>query len=229
MSEVELEVSVLPSLPAKTLEEHRALADALTGVAEEFQIDLVDGRFVSATSWPFSEAEEEWLPLLLEFAVTAEQFQVEFDCMILEPERYLDTFADIGARRVIVHLGSTDRVMDCIAHGRAHGYELGLALTNDVPLGELMPYLSHINFVQLMGIAEVGAQGQPFDVRTVPRAEALRAEYPELTIAVDGSVNEDTTPILNAAGVNRFAPGSAIAKAEDPAEVYRELLALARH
>lgn len=223
----ELPITVLPSLPAHSWAEHEQLAQSLRGVAKEFQIDLVDGIFVDATSWPFMEPKVEWVKLLHKFSKTAEQYLVEFDCMIIEPERYLDTLVEVGAKRMIVHLGSTDAVMDCIAHAKAHGYQLGLALTNDIPLSELNPFLPHIGFVQLMGIAVVGAQGQAFDVRTVPRVEELRAAHPTLEIAVDGSVNEDTIPILKKAGVNRFAPGSAIAKAANPAAAYRELFQLA--
>lgn len=222
-------ITVLPSLPALSLEEHRMVAAALAGVAPEFQIDLVDGKFVNATSWPFAEPENEWFRLLHEYTQTAKQFKVEFDCMILEPERYLDTLLEAGMERVIIHIGSSQRIMDCITHAKAHHYQIGLALTNDIPLSELDSYLPYIDFVQLMGIAVVGAQGQPFDVRTVPRVETLRAAHPELSIAVDGSVNEDTIPILKHAGVDRFAPGSAIAKAADPAAAYRSLVALASH
>ncbi len=50
--------------------------------------------------------------------------------------------------------------------------------------------------------------------------------YPQLEIAIDGSVNTATLPLLKAAGANRFAPGSAIAKAEDPKRAYEQLLSM---
>jgi len=83
-----------------------------------------------------------------------------------------------------------------------------------------------LDFVQLMGIKKIGAQGQPFDEPTLARAKELRTKFPDLEIAVDGSVNGTTISQLLAAGVNRFAPGSAISRANDPILAFKELSAL---
>lgn len=223
-----LTVSVTPSLPAANLDELLALGRALAGVAPELQVDLVDGEFAPARSWPFTDAADP-VASLASLAPLAAAFALEFDCMLCSPERYLDAFAALGAARVVVHHGSTEQLGACATHARAHGYRLGLGVTNDVPLATIEQHLQHVSYVQLMGIAVVGAQGQPFDARTIPRAAELRALYPMLEIAVDGSVNAETIPHLRAAGVNRFAPGSAIARAADPAAAYRALAALARN
>jgi ribulose-phosphate 3-epimerase len=113
-----------------------------------------------------------------------------------------------------------------LAHAATHGYKLGIAATADIPLTDITALIPEVSFVQLMGIAAVGQQGQPFDVRTLARARELRDRYPDLEIAVDGAVNSETIPQLYAAGVNRFAPGSAITKASDPVLAYRTLQAL---
>ena len=146
--------------------------------------------------------------------------------MILQPETYLDAFIEAGVKRVIIHMGSTTAYDAIIAHAHYHGYTLGFALINDEPLDLLYPYLDDIDYVQLMGIAHVGQQGQPFDERTLARVRTLRNQFPDLEIAVDGSVNQTTMTSLYAAGVNRFAPGSAISKAADPALAYKQLFAL---
>lgn len=215
---------VVPSLPASTFEALRSLATVLKGTAPELQVDIVDGQFVPSVSWPFTETDvEAELERLSQFT---DDYLIEMDCMILAPEQFLDLFVSLGVARVIIHMGSTENYIDIITHARTHGYKIGLALTNDRPLDELGSYINDIDFVQLMGIATVGKQGQPFDERTLPRAIELRAKYPELEIAVDGSVNKKTIQRLDKAGVNRFAPGSAVAKATDPKEAYNELVKL---
>ena len=78
-----------------------------------------------------------------------------------------------------------------------------------------------------MGIKTVGKQGQPFDSRTEKNIERIKNKYPDLTIAVDGAVNESTIPVLVAAGAIRLAPGSAITRAPDSAEAYKHLHELA--
>ncbi|MEM9336678.1 MAG: hypothetical protein AAGA35_02385 [Patescibacteria group bacterium] len=222
----DLPITVVPSLPAHSWEQLTSLAEALTGTASGFQVDIVDGQFVAATSWPFTEACDVQ-ESLARLEVISEQFAVDVDCMVVDPQQYLDSILDINVDRVTIHLGSTPHIMDAVAHIKARGAKVGIALTNDRPLRELEPYIPHIDCVQVMGIAVVGAQGQPFDVRTVPRIQELREQYPELEIAVDGSVKEDTISILKEAGANRFAPGSVIAKAEDPAATFLQLQSLA--
>ncbi len=220
-----LHISLLPSLPAKNFDEIVQLADAVRGVSSELQIDIVDGQYVPLQSWPFAESDPK--KELLKLKQFTNDFEIEMDCMVMQPEEYLDTFVTLGVKRVIVHVGSTQKYEDIIKHAHLHNYHLGLAFTNDTPLDILYQYIDAVDYVQLMGIKEVGQQGQPFDERTLVRARRLRAEFPELEIAVDGSVNADTIPLLREAGVNRFAPGSAIAKTDNPAQSYKHLLSLA--
>lgn len=221
-----MEFSLVPSLPAQSFEELSSLADALDDVATELQIDIVDGVFVPATSWPFTEQNPR--AALERIGGFVDRYQIEIDCMIMHPEQYLDLFALLKIPRVIVHMGSTELYTDIIEHAHVHGYKLGFAFTNDIPIETVDPFISSIDFVQIMGIKHVGKQGQPFDERTLETARRLRTAYPELEIAVDGSVNKDTILPLKEAGVNRFAPGSAVAKQNDPKAAYTELLALLR-
>ncbi len=220
-------LSFVPSFPAPTFAALEEQFVALAGVSAGFQVDIVDGVFVPHTSWPFTEAHPlEAFASLLPYS---SQFILEVDCMVQEPFQYLDAIVAAGAKRVIVHIGSTTEFSLILAHAATYGYTLGIAATADVPLHEIEALIPEVGFIQLMGIAAVGQQGQPFDERTLLRARHLRARYPDLEIATDGAVNADTIARLYAAGVNRFAPGSAITKAADPAAAYRSLVALLAH
>lgn len=215
--------SVVPSLPAASFAEISALAEAVRGEVSELQIDIVDGHFVEAVSWPFTEIEP--MIALEHIKEINTDFSIEMDCMIMHPEQHLDTFVEIGIDRLIVHIGSTDAYADIILHARTHGYKIGIAFTNDVPSDDYVPLIPEVDFIQVMGIAVVGKQGQPFDMRTLDTVRHLRVVYPDLEIAVDGSVNLETIGALKEAGVTRFAPGSAIAKQEDPLAAYHQLCA----
>lgn len=217
-------ISVVPSLPAASFDELTKLADALQGTVHELQVDIVDGKFVPAYSWPFTE--ENPAKELYRLKEITDSFAIEIDCMVENPEQYLETFVELDLKRVIIHMKSTKEYEAIIDHSRTHNYKIGFAFTNDVPLTEVETYIPRIDFVQIMGIARVGSQGQPFDQRTLATARALRTEYPNLEIAVDGSVNVNTITLLKDAGVNRFAPGSAIAKQPDPKAAYQHLLSL---
>lgn len=223
-------LSIVPSLPAQSLAELITLRDALADTVHELQVDIVDGHFAPPISWPFTEREPaaDLIAGLKELDNSEELF-LEVDCMVMHPEQYLDALVAAGVHRVVVHMGSTERYEEILAHGRTHKYALGLAMTNDVPLPAILPRLKEVDFVQVMGIERVGQQGQPFDERTLKTVELLRSADEDLEIAVDGAVNQETIVALRQAGVNRFCPGSAIAKAAQPAKAYRDLLELVAH
>jgi ribulose-phosphate 3-epimerase len=211
-----MKYSIAPSIPAQSFVEVEALLTSLRGVAPEIQIDIVDGVFAPQASWPFTD--DEGVSALSRLSPHAPYFAFEIDCMCMNPEQYLDIFAAI-----IVHAGSTDNYKACILHGEQHGYAVGLALLNSTPWEYVEATLPHFAFVQVMGIEHIGVQGQPFDVRTLATIRRLRSEFPHLDIAVDGAVNEHTIPDLLAAGANRFAPGSAITRAENQSVSYKQL------
>lgn len=213
--------SLVPSLPAQTFNEISALFDSLAGVAQEVQIDIVDGVFAPHTSWPFTEPDIE--VALQQLSVYTNAFQLEIDCMCMNPQKYLDTFASLGVGRVVIHADSTDKYDECIAHAKKHGYRIGLGIRNDTSPQLLGSHVHEIDFVQVMGIENIGVQGQVFDTHTLNTVATIRKMYPSLEIAVDGAVNATTIPLLLKAGANRFAPGSAIVKAKDVSVAYKQL------
>jgi ribulose-phosphate 3-epimerase len=98
--------------------------------------------------------------------------------------------------------------------------EVGVSLLLDTPLSTIEEYADMLDVVQLMSIAKVGAQGQPFDESIFSRIEELHAMYPDMMVAVDGGVAESNVEALTRAGANRLCVGSAISKAESPAAAY---------
>ena len=102
----------------------------------------------------------------------------------------------------------------------------GLALNIDTDLALLEPHLGEISYVQFMGIARIGRQGQPFDRRVLEKIRSFRSRHPDLPIQVDGGVNRDTARPLLALGVTDLIVGSGIVRASDPAAAFAALDAL---
>jgi len=203
------------------------------------QIDIMDGVFVPSKSWPYrtgGTTKDEQFVLLSKQEESLpfwEEIDYEIDLMITEPEKHIDEWLPLGASRLIFHI---EAIKD---HDAFWGHdifkdgardisgekviEVGLAINPDTPLENIYPYIEKIDFVQCMGIAKIGYQGQPFDERVLEQVNKLRVKYPNLTISVDGGVNKETAPLLKAAGANRLVVGSAIFGAEDTALAIREL------
>lgn len=219
-----LQYSLAPSLPAQSWDELGKLWTAFAGTLPELQIDIVDGAFVPFSSWPFTD--ERGVDAIVNAGIFSPTF-LEIDCMCMDTEAYLDRFLLLPTlSRVVIHAGSTDAYDVCLQHRTEHGYRMGLGILNTTPQTLVDELLPRFDYVQVMGIASIGVQGQPFDERTLDTVRSLRSSYPELEIAIDGAVNATTIPLLVRAGANRFAPGSAIAKATDPVAAYKQLLAL---
>lgn len=215
--------TIIPAI-IPTSREHLEISLArVAPFANEVQIDIVDGQFVPFTSWPYVGSGS--VHTLAQY-VTAHA--IEVDLMVMLPETVIDVYANAGVARMVVHLESTNDLSGIIAHRKKHEYQLGLSILNDTPLELLLPHIPEVDYVQLMGIKDIGSQGQPFDERVLERIATLRATFPDLVISIDGSVNRDTIPRLAEAGANRLVSGSAIFSAENPYDAYMELTRLSQ-
>jgi ribulose-phosphate 3-epimerase len=214
--------AIIPAIIPKSFEHLTQTLDDVRPFAHAVQVDIVDGIFVPFTSWPYVGSGN--IQLLTQFR---EEFEIEVDLMLTNPQTVIDVYAQAGAKRIVVHLESTHDIDAIFAHHEAHSYMLGISILNDTPLQKLTELLPHVDYVQLMGIAKIGSQGQPFDERVLERVSELHAQYPELLISIDGSVNAETLPRLRKAGARRFVSGSAILSAPNPYEAFRNLESLA--
>ena len=212
---------IVPAIIPQSFDHLKDAIASVDAVAHEVQVDIVDGKFVPFTSWPYRGSGS--VMLIQEFT---ELMIVEVDLMIADPERAISLYARAGVGKIVVHLeGVTDMALIRTVQ-KEFGFTLGLSLSNDSPLTLLTDELREGDYVQLMGITDIGSQGQPFDIRVLDRVRELRAQYPELTISIDGSVNAATVPQLRSAGADRFVSGSAVFGAVDPIAAFTALSSL---
>jgi ribulose-phosphate 3-epimerase len=187
----------------------------------EVQIDLVDGEFATPASWPYALGESWELPF-------ADRFLFDIDLMVHDPRVAIDAMVSFGARRVTVHAESTPRIHELLADLRkTYGHEagfapdllaVGIALGVETPVTLIDSFVGDIDYVELMGIATIGRQGEPFDARVLSRIRELHTKYPSLTIQIDGAVSLETAPKLLAAGASRLVVGSALTRADSLVE-----------
>jgi ribulose-phosphate 3-epimerase len=117
------------------------------------------------------------------------------------------------------------------AKDESFGLEIGVALDIQTPNEEVFEILdmidadgdSIIDFVQFMGIDNVGFQGQEFDDRVLEKISDLRDMYPNIQISVDGGVSFDNAADLISAGATRLISGSAIFETGDIAEAIHNM------
>jgi ribulose-phosphate 3-epimerase len=232
---------IVPAILPTSLQDLEKKLAALDGVADSVQIDVVDGRYVSPASWPYTPSGRADLAELAtrgESLLHGGRFELEIDLMVSEPEKAIGTWIAAGASRLVIHAESTP-LLTKIFHELEHTYghdksfssgilSVGLAVRAATDLALIEPYLEQTDFVQFMGIDKVGSQGQPFNPAIVQKIRTFRRKHPQMPVQVDGGVSKATAPTLLAAGVHRLIVGSALWKAGDLAKANEELTELAQ-
>ena len=216
---------IIPAILPGSLEELRAKLMRVRGAARTIQIDVCDGFFVTARTWPFHRGEREGFDRMVkgdEGLPFWEDFNFEADLMVQEPEKMLPEWIAAGISRAVIHIESKHDMATC-RRNAGDLMELGIALNIETPLARVAEYIPGIDYVQLMGIATIGRQGEPFDERVLARIAELKSLYPGVTIQIDGGVNRMSAPRVAKAGADRLIAGSAILRNEDPKEAVKEL------
>ena len=181
--------------------------------ADLFHLDVMDGVFVPNISFGF--------PVIEAIARKAEK-PMDVHLMIIEPEKYVERFAKVGAEMISFHLNATEDPASVLRQIRSYGVKAGLVINPDLPVESLFPYLAEADFILLMSVF-AGFGGQKFIEATYDRVRALKAEMVrqgvDIPIQVDGGVSASNAAALAEAGASILVAGSAVFKAEDPAAV----------
>lgn len=197
----------------------------LSGLVDEVQVDIVDGKFASPPTWPYDTGPQELARMLAEGEVipSASECRIEIDLMVENPESTAGAWIELGASRITIHAASSTHLPRLLESFRTlYGHDksfstgllsIGIAINATVDPETLTPYLDEIDYVQFMGIRRVGRQGEPFDSGVLRAIELFHKRHPEMPIQVDGGVSMDVAPKLLELGVSRLVIGSALWKA----------------
>ena len=174
-------------------------------------IDVMDGVFVPNISYG--------MPVIKSIRKHAKK-PLDVHLMIVDPDRYIQTFADLGADNLTVHYEACPHLHRTLEAIRAAGMKAGVALNPHTPATFLEYCLEVTDLVCLMGV-NPGFGGQSLIKGTFEKVRDLRALIDskglETLIEVDGGVTlENTTPLLEA-GADVLVAGSFVFGSQDPA------------
>ena len=181
--------------------------------ADVFHLDIMDGVFVPNLSYGF--------PVVEAIASMATK-PLDVHLMIVNPEKYVQRFAQVGAAMISFHLNAAEDPDAVLALIRENGAKAGLVINPDIPVESLFPHLKNCDYILLMSVF-AGFGGQKFIEDTYQRIRTLKAEIIrqglEIPIEVDGGVSSANAAALVEAGAEILVAGSAVFKADDPAAV----------
>ena len=208
-------VEIIPAIMPKSFEDLNKKYSLVKDFVNTVQIDVMDGKFVPSKNWPYTDDIQGK-------ALDKINFDFEVDVMVEKPETVVEGWIKAGAKRVIIHIESTENIEEVFLKIPSD-VEVGIALNTTTPNEEIYSLIEKIDFVQFMGIEKIGYQGQAFDERVLEKIASLREKYSRVIISVDGAVNLETAPKLIKAGTNRLAVGSAIFNSSNIKETIKQL------
>ena len=177
--------------------------------ADLLHVDVMDGRFVpNITIGP---------PVVAAIKRCA-KLPLDVHLMIVEPERYIEAFADAGADVLTVHAEATPHLQRAVARVRELGKKAGVSLNPSTSLSAIEWVLTDIDMVLLMTV-NPGFGGQEYLPSMTGKIELLRSQLVRsglsVDIEVDGGIKTDNVAEVVRAGANVIVSGSGIFKTND--------------
>jgi ribulose-phosphate 3-epimerase len=214
-------VRIAPSLLAADLGRLREqLAAVEAGDADWLHVDVMDGCFVPNLTFGAK---------MIETCRQITSLPLDVHLMVVEPQKYLESFAAAGASVLSIHVEATPHLNRQLARIRELGCRAGAVVNPGTPVGSLREVAADLDLVLVMTV-NPGFGGQrfiPSSLDKIRRARRLLDEAGSAAaLEVDGGIGRDTIHACWSAGADTFVAGVAVFTAPDPAAEVRALRAL---
>ena len=185
--------------------------------ADWFHLDIMDGVFVPNISYG--------MPIINKINEVATK-TLDVHLMIVNPDRYIETFKNVGADILTVHYEACTHLHKTIQSIKSNGMKAGVALNPHTSAHLLEDVLNDLDLILVMSV-NPGFGGQSFIENTYEKVRTLKMlrekSRSDFIIEIDGGVNATNAPKLIEAGADALVAGSFIFKSDNPTKTIENL------
>ena len=189
------------------------------GGADWIHVDVMDGRFVPNLTFGAK---------VIETLRGLTKLPLDVHLMVVEPEKYFDSFAAAGANVLTIHQEVAPHLHRQLHRIRELGCRAGAAINPSTPVDALRDVVGDLDLLLVMTV-NPGFGGQKFIESTMSKVararDMLTAARSTATLEVDGGISRDTITRCWRAGADTFVAGNAVFSAPDVAAEIRALKA----
>jgi ribulose-phosphate 3-epimerase len=196
------------------------IARVEAGGADWIHVDVMDGCFVPNLTFGAK---------IIETVRKLTRLPLDVHLMVLEPEKYFETFANAGASSMTIHVEAAPHLNRQLAHIRELGCGAGVALNPGTPVEWVREVAADLDLLLVMTV-NPGFGGQSFIASSLDKVRRARLLLMETksraALEVDGGISRSTIEQVWRAGADTFVAGHAVYAAADPRAEIAALRAL---
>ena len=204
-------VSIVPSILTDNKQDYRTQIEKINAFTRRVQIDVTDGKLAPTQTLDVTNI---WWP---------KNWQADLHLMVMNPSEHLDTILKLNPSLCILHAEAGEDLLPTFQALKEAGIKVGVALLSSTYPGNVKQYIDEADHV-LIFAGQLGMQGSPADLMQMEKIALVRNMKPEVEIGWDGGANMSNVRALAHADLDVINVGSVIALADNPAEVFQELV-----
>ena len=198
---------IIPSIISKNQKEFDKRLGKVKNLSKVFHLDVMDGKFVKNKSLNF------------DLALPRKKYQIHL--MVNNPERYIKIIHS-KADTIIFHFEATKNPESIIKLIKSKKRKVGIAINPKTQVNGIRSHLKSVNIILIMTV-HPGRYGAKFLPNTLKKIKQLRKLKPNISILVDGGINDKTIKKAAKAGADSFVVGSYLQKSLNSREAMKKL------